>query len=91
MDATLKTGTKFRAMEEEIADLKYSRSIAFENSAVRMEAKDADTAIGELKIERMANSFRVSWQSREFDTAASLARKVSTVRIPRPPSQAIRE
>jgi len=82
MDATLKTGTKFRATEEEIADLKYSRSIAFENSAVRMEAKDADMAIGELKIERMANSFRVSWQSREFDTAASLARKVSTAANP---------
>jgi hypothetical protein len=78
MDASLKGGTKFRAMEEEVADLHYTRSIGFEHSTVRIEAKDSGAAIGDLRIERAANSFRVSWQSREVDAATALARKVST-------------
>jgi hypothetical protein len=78
VDATLKPGIKFRGVESEVADLKYSRSIAIENSAIRMEARNGGVGIGELKIEPTSNGFRVGWQSREFDTATSLARKMAT-------------
>jgi hypothetical protein len=82
LDATLNAGTKFRAAESEVAGLRYSRTIAFDNTGVRMQAENAGTAIGELRIERTANSFRIAWQSREFDAGTSLARKVSTAADP---------
>ena len=47
MDATLKTGTKFRAPDAEMADLNYKRSLSYETSGVRMEARAADAAIGD--------------------------------------------
>lgn len=82
LDATLKAGTKFRALESEVADLHYSRDIAFQNSGLRMEVKNAGTVIGDLNIERGTNNFRVAWQSREMDAATSLARKVSMASDP---------
>jgi len=82
VDAALKAGTKFRAVDAEVADLHYSRAIEFGKSAIRMDVADASAPIGELKIERAANSFHVSWQSREFDTATSLARKLSAAGDP---------
>ena len=78
----VKAGTKFRAPETQVGSLRYSRSLAFEKSAVRMDVRDAGVGIGQLKIERHANNFRVAWQSREGDMATSLARRISTAGEP---------
>ena len=82
VDASLKAGAKFRSLDTEVANLQYSRSLAFDNAGMRMEVRNSGTAVGELQIERAENGFRVAWQSRDLDMATSLARQLGSADDP---------
>jgi hypothetical protein len=51
--------------------------IEIKGADVRITARTAEANIGELSIGRTENGFRIGWQSRDIDTAHSLARRMS--------------
>jgi hypothetical protein len=73
---------KGRGKFSELANLRFERVIARDPAGISFRTQIGRTNLGDLKILRRGNGFKVGWQSRNIDAGQSLARRISTNRNP---------
>jgi hypothetical protein len=80
--AEAKAAAKFRGTTGQLAHANVERLIAKHADGIVMETRAGGNALGELKIARSGNGFKIGWHARELDRARSIARNLSTARRP---------
>lgn len=82
--ATLRpdSSARLRALIGEFRNSSFETKLAREPGNVVFSVKNAETALGDLRIRSTSDGFHVGWISRDVDAAQMLARKVSQSRSP---------
>jgi hypothetical protein len=71
-----------RGEVEELVTLEFERAVSRTSDGLLVRTRAGGTSVGDLRVARTADGFKVGWGSRDLDLGQSLARRISTSSTP---------